>query len=149
MEAISATHSVVETSRDRVRTTNWKAVGKQTAIGVGVAMLVMMLTLTLLSSGVAAQDNSSVGNADQNTGFCSNPIMTTITNATGFITVLGPTAGILNAGWNMTKAASTNKSNKKKEAKENIQDSIKYGFGVGMLGAIAALLTGFGPFAVC
>lgn len=141
MDAISTTHSMVATGRKRIHATDWKAVSKQAAITTAIALWAFMLLLSVASGGAVAQS----GNQSSSSNFCGNAIMTTISNATGFLAVLGPTIGILNAGWNMTKAASSNKSNKKKEAKENIQDSIKYGLGVGLISAIGNLLLNFGP----
>jgi hypothetical protein len=49
----------------------------------------------------------------------------------------------------MVKASGTNKSQKKKESKENIQSALKYGFALGALGIIVGLITTWGPVSVC
>ncbi|MFD1588050.1 hypothetical protein ACFR9U_13785 [Halorientalis brevis] len=80
---------------------------------------------------------------------CNNPLITTVNNGMVFLTAAGPTVGSANAGYNMMKAAGTNKSGKKKEYKENIRSSLMYGFGLGMLTGIVALITSFGPMSTC
>lgn len=80
---------------------------------------------------------------------CNNPLITTVNNGMVFLTAAGPTVGSANAGYNMMKAAGTNKPGNKKEYKENIRSSLMYGFGVGMLTGIVALITSFGPMSTC
>jgi len=92
------------------------------------AIWVAALTFTIFVSPAAAQDSSQ-------------PIMTTVENATAWLTGIGPAVGTLNAGFNMMKASGTNKSGKKKEYKENIRSSLMYGWGLGMLMGITSLIT--------
>jgi len=93
-----------------------------------VFLWVGALTVTLFIDPVAAQESSQ-------------PIMTTVENATAWLTGIGPAVGTLNAGFNMMKASGTNKSGKKKEYKENIRSSLMYGWGLGMLMGITSLIT--------
>ena len=120
-----------------------------TAIRTVALSMIVILTFSMLMAPAAAAtgDPTSVETSDSE--FCDNAIMTTITSAISFFTVLGPTAGTLMAVWNMNKAASSNQKQKKKEAKENIKDNLKYGFGAGAITALLGLVTSWGPFAVC
>jgi hypothetical protein len=93
-----------------------------------VFLWVGALTFTLFIDPVAAAETS-------------DPIMTTVENATAWLTGIGPAVGTLNAGFNMMKASGTNKSGKKKEYKENIRSSLMYGWGLGMLMGITSLIT--------
>lgn len=116
--------------------------------GFTIAMVVsLMLTMMMVTPAAATSGATDVTESDSQ--FCDNAIMTTINGAISFFTVAGPMLGSLNAVWNMSKAASTNQSSKKKEAKQQMQDSLKYGFGAGALTAIVGLITAWGPFAVC
>jgi len=80
---------------------------------------------------------------------CEDQLLTTVQNATSWLTIAGPTVGSANAGYNMLKASGTNKSGNKKEYKENIRDSLMYGFGLGMLTGIVNLITQWGPMSTC
>jgi ABC-type Fe3+ transport system permease subunit len=75
--------------------------------------------------------------------------MKTINGAISFFTLAGPSLGVLNAAWNMSKAGFSNQSSDKKEAKQNIKSSLIYGFGTGALTGIVGLFTAWGPFAIC
>jgi hypothetical protein len=109
--------------------------------GVGVAAAVV--TLLIASDPVAAQEGPSESD------ICENDLMTFIDGGTKAITFIAPVVGFANAGVNFTKAAGTNKSQKKKEAKENIRSSIMYGLAGGFLSAIVALILTFGPMSTC
>lgn len=130
-----------ENSNDRVGRVGWV----RPAVTATVTTFAMAFFVWAAIDPAAAATSVSTSDAT----FCDNAVMTTITSAISFFTVAGPTLGVLNAVWNMSKAASTNKSNKKKEAKENVQDSLKYGLGAGAITAILGLFTSWGPFAVC
>jgi hypothetical protein len=109
----------------------------------------MMLAVSLFTGAAVAQSDDGGDDSSDEQNFCDNEIMVWIRNATGFLTVAGPSVGVLNAGWNMVKASGTNKSQKKKESKENIQSALKYGFALGALGIIVGLITTWGPVSVC
>jgi ABC-type Fe3+ transport system permease subunit len=111
--------------------------------------MVLMLALTGMAAPAAAQDGSADEVATSDSDVCDNSIMQTINGAISFFTLAGPSVGILNAAWNMSKAGFSNQSNDKKEAKQNIKSSLIYGFGTGALTGIVGLFTAWGPFAVC
>jgi ABC-type Fe3+ transport system permease subunit len=112
---------------------------------LGFALVAVPAALYFFSEPAAAQS----GGGGSTSGICSNDLMGFVRNATGALVVVAPSIGFANAGWNFSKAAGTNKSNKKKEAKENIRSSIMYGIAGGMMSAIVALLTTWGPFSYC
>ena len=115
------------------------------AAGVGVAAAVV--TLLIASDPVAATESPSSGPSASD--ICDNDLMTFVDGGTKAITFIAPVVGFANAGINFTKAAGTNKSQKKKEAKENIRSSIMYGLAGGFLSAIVALILTFGPMSTC
>ena len=127
----------------------WRTIGYQAVIAVGTAFLLMTLAVSLFTGAAVAQSDDGGDDISDEQNFCDNEIMVWIRNATGFLTVAGPSVGVLNAGWNMVKASGTNKSQKKKESKENIQSALKYGFALGALGIIVGLITTWGPVSVC
>ena len=110
--------------------------------GFGVAAVVALL---LASDPAVAQTNSTITESE----ICNNDLMTFVDGVTKAITFIAPIVGFANAGINFTKAAGTNKSQKKKEAKENIRSSIMYGLAGGFLSAIVALILSFGPMSTC
>jgi acid phosphatase family membrane protein YuiD len=114
------------------------------AATLAITTLLLLTVTTLFVAPAAAQDDD-----DDDPNFCENDIMVWIRNATGFLTVAGPSTGILNAGWNMLKASGSNKSNSIKEAKGNIKTALMFGFGLGALGVISGLITTWGPISAC
>jgi acid phosphatase family membrane protein YuiD len=115
------------------------------AATLAITTLLLLTVTTLFVAPAAAQDDDD----DDDPNFCENDIMVWIRNATGFLTVAGPSTGILNAGWNMLKASGSNKSNSIKEAKGNIKTALMFGFGLGALGVISGLITTWGPVSAC
>lgn len=120
-----------------LRTRVERAMPAHVATRAFIIMWVAMATFSLFVEPALAQNA------------CDDQILTTVTNATTWLTVAGPTIGSANAGYNMLKASGTNKSGNKKEYKENIRDSLMYGFGLGMLTGIVNLITQWGPMAAC
>lgn len=130
---------------DRVSTS--KPIAFNFGLVLGFSFVALPALLYFISEPAAAQNVS--GSGTTSTGICSNDLMGFVRNGTGAMVVVAPSIGFLNAGWNFSKAAGTNKSNKKKEAKENIRSSIMYGIAGGMMSAIVGLLTTWGPFSYC
>lgn len=129
------------------RLAGWAPVVKQMVSVLAITTLLLMAVTTLFVAPAVAQDGDDTDSDQPN--FCENEIMVWIRNATGFLTVAGPSVGILNAGWNMLKASGSNKSNSIKEAKGNIKSALMFGFGLGVLGVIAGLITTWGPVSAC
>lgn len=140
---------------DRLPDSVTNRVGATETIAFNVGLVlgfggVAMLTLLYLSvDPAAAQSNVSGTGPDSGAGICDTSLMGFVRNGIGALVIIAPTLGLANAGINFSKAASTNKSNKKKEAKENIRSSIMYGIAGGSLVAIAGLITTWGPFSYC
>ena len=131
---------------DHSRFAQWAPVAKQMASALVITTLLLMGVTTLFVAPAAAQDD---GDDSDDADFCDNDIMVWVRNATGFLTVAGPSVGILNAGWNMLKASGSNKSNSIKEAKGNIKTALMFGFGLGALAVISGLITTWGPVSAC
>ena len=112
------------------------------------ALIMGAITMPLLVAAIEPVAAQNATNVTQDQA-CSNSLMTTVQNATLWLTFAGPSVGGLNAGYNMLKASGTNKSGKKKEYKENIRSSLIYGMGLGMLMGIINLVSSFGPMATC
>jgi len=111
---------------------------------IGVGAFAAVVALIVAVDPVAAQSSGP-----SQSQICSNDLMQFIDGGTKAITFIAPVVGFANAGVNFTKAAGTNKSQKKKEAKENIRSSIMYGIAGGLMAGIVALILTFGPMSTC
>ena len=127
------------TAAARVRT----GLQSRRARAIGILALVLVGMVFMATAPALAQTNTTTTVSEGD--ICDTKVYTTVNNALIALTVLGPLIGFANAGWNMTKAAGTNNSSKKKEYKSNIKSGIIYGLAVGMLLGIVTMITSFAP----